>query len=95
MPGHITEVLLSVPDGDDNALANAHHTLDTFDLEPVVRAQFWGQRFATVSSQSPRPARVEVIVEIAQDYGSRLLAGDKPSLRAVLWPRLLQYLSRG
>ena len=34
-------------------------------------------------------------MEIAQHYGLRLLAGGKPSLRAVRWPRLLEYLSGG
>ena len=31
----------------------------------------------------------------AQDCGSRLLAGGKPRLQAVRWPRLLEYLSGG
>ena len=45
------------------------------------------------SAQCPSQARVDVIVEIARDYGWRLLAGGKPRLRAVRWPRLLEYLS--
>ena len=31
-PGCVTEVLLSLLDGDDNASADARHTLDTLDL---------------------------------------------------------------
>ena len=33
--GSITEVLLSLPEGDDNVATNARHTLDALDLEPV------------------------------------------------------------
>ena len=47
------------------------------------------------AAQCPSQAGVDVIVEIAQDYGWRLLAGGKPHLRAVRWPRLLEYLSGG
>ena len=65
-PGRITEVLLLLPDGDDNASPDARHTLDTLDLEPVVEAQSGGQRSVIVSAQSPSP---DAIVEIAQDYG--------------------------
>ena len=42
-PGRITEVLLSLPDGDDNASADTRHTLGTLDLELVVEAQSGGQ----------------------------------------------------
>ena len=45
------------------------------------------------SARSPGPARMDVIGEIAQDYGWKLLAGGKPSLRVVRWPRLLEHLS--
>ena len=34
-----------------------------------------------------------VIGEITQDYGWKLLAGGKQSLRVVQWPRLLEHLS--
>ena len=37
-PGRVTEVLLSLPDGDDNASADARHTLDGLDLDAVVEA---------------------------------------------------------
>ena len=85
-PGRITEVLLSLPDGDDNASTDARHTLDTLDLGPVVKARSGGQRLVIASAQSPSEAGVDVIVEIALDYGWRLLAGGKPSLQAVRWP---------
>ena len=42
VPDRITEVLLSLPDGDDNASADTRHTLDTLDLGPVVEAQSSG-----------------------------------------------------
>ena len=37
-PGRITEVLLYVPEGDDNVAADARHSLDALRLEPVVEA---------------------------------------------------------
>ena len=40
--GRISEVSLSLPDGDDNASADARHILDTLDLEPVMEAQSRG-----------------------------------------------------
>ena len=36
--GRVTEVLLSLPEGDDNVAADARHTLDALDLGPVVEA---------------------------------------------------------
>ena len=93
-PGRIKEMLLSLPDGDDNTSADTRHTLDTLDLGPVVEAQCWGQRLVIASAQSPNQAGVHVIVEIVQDYGWSLLVGGKPSLRAVRWPRLLEPLGR-
>ena len=91
--GRITEVLLSLPEGDDNVAAHDRHTLDALDLGPVVEAQSGAQRVGVASAQSPGQARMDVIGEIMQDYGCRVLAGGKPSLRAVLQPRLLEYLS--
>ena len=88
-------MLLSLPDGDYHASADARHTLDTLDLEPVSEAQSGGQQLVIASAESPSQAGVDVVVEIAQDYGWRLLAGGKPRLRAVRWPRLLEYLSGG
>ena len=32
-------------------------------------------------------------MEIAEHHGWKLVAGGKPSLRAVRWPRLFEYLS--
>ena len=77
--GRIIEVLLLLPVGDDNVAADTRHTLDTLDLRPVV-----------ASAGSPSQAGVHVIGEIVQDYGWRLLAGGKLSIRAVRWPRLLE-----
>ena len=45
------------------------------------------------SSRSPGPAGMDVVREIAQDYGWKLLASGKQSLRVVRWPRLLEHLS--
>ena len=81
--GHVTAVLLSLPDGDDNASADTCHTLDTLDLELVVEAPFGGQRVVIASAQSPCQAGVTIIGEIVKDYGRRLLAGGKPRLWAV------------
>ena len=41
-PGRVTAVLLSLPEGDDNASVNARRTLDTLDLEPLLEAQSRG-----------------------------------------------------
>ena len=45
------------------------------------------------SARSPAPAGVDVIGEIAQDYGWKLLASGKQGLWLVRWPRLLERLS--
>ena len=94
-PGRVKVVLLSLPEGDDNASTDARPTMDALDLEPVVEAQSGGQQLVIASAQSPSQAGVDVIVEIVQDYGWRLLAGGKPRLRALRWPRLLEYLLGG
>ena len=94
-PGRFTAVILSLLDGEDNASADTRHTLDTLDLEPVVEAHSGGQRSVITSAHSPRQAGLDDIVEIALDYGWRLLARGKPCLRAVRWPRLLEYLLGG
>ena len=91
--GRVTEVLLSLSQGDDNVAADVRHTLDALDLGPVVEAQSGGQRLVVASARSPGQARMDVIGEIVQDYGWRLLAEGKPSLWVVRWPRLLEYLS--
>ena len=52
VPGRVTEVMLSLPDGDDKVAADARHTLymHTLDLGPVVEAQSWGQRLVIASA---------------------------------------------
>ena len=79
-------MLLSLPDGDDNMATDARHTLDTLDLEPVVEAQSGRQRLVIVSAQRLGQAGVDTIVEVVHNYGSRLVAGGKPSLWAVRFP---------
>ena len=37
-PERITEVLLSLPEGDDHFAADARHTVDALSLETVVEA---------------------------------------------------------
>ena len=91
--GCITEVLLSLPEGDDNVAADARHNLDALGPEPVVEARSPGQHMVIVSARSPGPARVDVVGEIAQHYGWKLLARGKPSFSIVRWPRLLHHLS--
>ena len=44
------------------------------------------------SARSPGPPMMDVIGQIAQDYGWDLLAGGKPHLRVVRWPQLLEHL---
>ena len=92
-PGRVTEVLLSLPKGDDNLAVDARRTYDTLDLGPGVEAQSGGQQLVVASARSPGQARVDLIREIVQNYGWSLVAGGKPSVRAVRWPRLLEYLS--
>ena len=94
VPGRVAAVL-SLPDGDDNASAEAHLTLNPLNLEPVVKAQSGGQRLVLASAKCPAPAGMNVLVDVMLDYGWRLLAGSKPHLQAVRWPRLLAYLSGG
>ena len=68
-------MLLSLPDGDDNALAETCLTSDPLHLEPVVEAQSRGQWLVIASAKRPAQAGVDVIVVMVQDYGWRLLAG--------------------
>ena len=42
--GRITEVMLSVPEGDDNVAAVARHMLDALNLGAVVEAESGGRR---------------------------------------------------
>ena len=91
--GRITEVLLSLPEGDNNAAADARHTLDALGLEPIVEAPSGRHHMVIASAQSPGPAGVDVIRKIAQDYGWKLLACGKQGLRVVRWPWLLRRLS--
>ena len=92
LPGRVTEVPLSLTDGDDNASAEAYLTLDPLPLEPVVEAQSGRQRLVIASAQCPNQAGVDIIVEITHHDGWWLFAEGKPRLRAVGWPRLLEYL---
>ena len=41
-PSRIMEVLLLLPNGDDNASADPRHTLDTLDLGLLVSSRIWG-----------------------------------------------------
>ena len=91
--GHITEVLLSVPDGDDNVAADARHTLGALGLGSVVEPRSGEQRILIASSRGPGVAGVDVIGEIVQDYGWELLTNGAQRLRVVRWPRLLESLS--
>ena len=74
---HITEVLLSPPEGDDNVAASARHTLAALGLEPVVEARLGGQRMVVASTLSPGPAGMHVVGDIAQHYGWKLLGMGK------------------
>ena len=47
------------------------------------------------SAECPARADVDVLVDVMQHYGWRLLAGGKPLLQAVRWPILLDCLSSG
>ena len=76
----VAVVLLSLPDGDDNASAEACLTLNPLHLEPLVEAQPRGQRLVLASAQCPAQADVDVLVDVMQHYGWRLLAGGKPHL---------------
>ena len=91
-PRRITEVLLSLAEGDDNLAADARHSLDALGLKLVVEAWSGGQRMAIASAKSSGPAGVDVIGKVVQDYGWRLLASIKQSLRVVRLPRLLEHL---
>ena len=92
MLGRITEVLLSLPEGDDNVATDARHRLDVLDVEPVAEARSGGQPLVIALARSPGPASMDVIGEIVQDYWWKVLAGGKPSLRVVRWPQLLDHL---
>ena len=49
--GHITEVLLSLPEGDDNVAADARHTLGALGLGAVVEARSGEQRMVIASAR--------------------------------------------
>ena len=51
--GHITEVLLSLPEGDDNVSADARHMLDALSLGAVVEARSGQQRMVIASARGP------------------------------------------
>ena len=86
-------MLLLLRKGDDNVAADARHTLDTFDLGPVVEAQSRGRRWVVAL------ARIELWSSHTGRHRGDLAGlwvefpgGGKPRLRAVRWPRLLEYL---
>ena len=91
-PGRVAAMLLSVPDGYDNASAEARLTSDPLHLVPVVEAWSGGQQLVLASSGYPAQAGVDVLVDVIHDYGWRLLAGGKPHLQAVRWTRLLDWV---
>ena len=90
--GHITEALLSLPEGDDNVVADAFHMIDAMGLRAVVEARSGGQRMVLASARGRGLAGVDVIGAIVQDYGWELLTNGARSLRVVRWPRLLESL---
>ena len=51
--GHVTEVLLSLPEGDDNVAADARHMLDALGLGAVVKARSGEQRMVIASARAP------------------------------------------
>ena len=51
-PGRITEVLLSLPEGDDNVSADTRHTLDALGLGAVVEVGSGGQRMVIASARA-------------------------------------------
>ena len=51
--GHITEVLLSLPEGDDNVAADARHTLDALGLGAVIKARSGEHRMVIASTGGP------------------------------------------
>ena len=73
--GRVAAVMLSLPDGDDTASAEARLTLDPLHLEPVVGARSGGQRLVLTSAECPAQAGLDVLVYVMHDYGWWLLAG--------------------
>ena len=51
--GHVTEAMISLPEGDKHVAADARHTLDTLGLEAVVEARAEGQRLILASAGGP------------------------------------------
>ena len=86
-------MLLSLPEGDDKASAQARLTLNLLHLEPVVEAQSGGHRLVIASAKCATQAGVDIIVDVVHDYGWQLLAGVNRI--STQWPRLLECLSRG
>ena len=85
----VTAVLLILQGGD------ARFTLDPLQLEPVVDAGSGEQRLVLALVECPTQAEVDILVEVLHDYGWRMLAGGRPQLKTVRWPRLLDCLSGG
>ena len=88
--GHVTEAMFSLPEGDDNAVADARHTLDTLGLAAVVEARSGGQRLVLASARGPGLYGVDVTGEIVRDYGWELLTHGTRSPKVARWPRLLE-----
>ena len=88
--GHVTEAMLSLPEGDDNVAADARHTLDTKGLAAIIEAWSGGQRLVLASARGPGLDGVDVIGEIVRDYGCKLLTHGTRSPKVARWPRLLE-----
>ena len=80
---HVTEVLLSLPEGDDNVATEARHTIDALGLGAVVEARSGEQRMVIAYARDPGLTGVDVIEDIVQDYGWELLKNSAQSLRVV------------
>ena len=86
--GHVTEALFCLPEGDDNVVADARHTLDTLGLAAVVEARTGGRRLVLASTRGPGLDGVDVIEEIARGCGWELLTHGTHSPRVARWPGL-------
>ena len=89
---HVTEAMLSPPEGDEHVAANACHTLDTLGLAAVIEARAGGQRLVLASARGPGQDGVDVNGEVLRDYGWELLAHGTHSPKVARWPRLLESL---
>ena len=81
------EVLISLPEGDDNVAADARHTSGVLGLGVVVEARSGERRMVNASARGPGLVGLDVLGEIVHDYGWELLTNGAQSFRVV--PRLL------